>query len=235
MAADEFLLTCNEPLLRFYGWENPSLSFGRGNFTPVGLDSQIIGDHTIDKVKRLSGGKTVFHQFELTYSFACDSDLFPPSILETYRLISQPLAAAIGKYGLDSWMKKADKRKISSSICFQEVSSYELTVGPKKIVGSAQYRRRRRFFQHGSILLKIDWDYWKSIWRIPHRSNQLEQRITSFYDELGSFPAAGGLATTIQNEYWLFFETSGIVKDFSASEMEIIRGLQKKYVWNGFA
>ncbi len=234
MAADEFLLAGDKPQLRFYGWQKPTLSFGRSNFSPVGLNPRIVDDRTVGKVKRLSGGKTVLHQYELTYSFSCDSSLFPSSILETYRLLSQPLAAAFEKYGLSPRMERMERRKSESSICFREVSSYELVVGKKKIVGSAQYRRRKRFLQHGSILLKIDWDLWKTTWCIPCGSDRLERHITSFHDELGLLPEAEEVAETVKREYLSFFSAGGTVEDFSATELATIRGLEKKYIWNGF-
>ncbi len=234
MAADEYLLEYDDPVIRFYGWKNPSLSFGKSNFNPIGLNPEILNDPSVDKVRRLSGGKTVLHQFELTYAFACHSDLFPPSTLETYRLISQPLANALINYGLAPRMKKTGKLKSNSLICFKEISSYELAIGAKKIVGSAQYRRRKHFMQHGSILLKIDWDFWKTTWCIPRNSDQLEKRMTSFNDELGRFPDELELADTIQKEYASFFGTRLNLHDFSDSEMTRIDELRGKYAWRGF-
>lgn len=47
-------------------------------------------------------------------------------------------------------------RSLSSAACFDAPSWYEVTVGGKKIVGSAQVRRMGVLLQHGSILLDLD-------------------------------------------------------------------------------
>ena len=42
------------------------------------------------------------------------------------------------------------------AFCFARTGTYELEVGGRKLVGSAQRRHGRSFLQHGSILLGID-------------------------------------------------------------------------------
>lgn len=234
MAADEYMLSLDRPILRFYGWESRTLSFGRSNFHPKGINQKILDDVSIDKVKRLSGGKTVLHQYELTYAFCCNSELFPASILESYRLISQPLADAFVQLGLNPEMKKTGKIKSDSTICFKEASSYEITLNQKKVVGSAQYRRKKRFFQHGSIIIDIDWDFWHFIWNLPQDSNALKNRITSIYEASGEKPAPEMLADNITEKFQKRFDTPVFIKEFSEQENKGISELIKKYHWHGF-
>ncbi|NQU63245.1 MAG: hypothetical protein HQ517_03025 [SAR324 cluster bacterium] len=157
MAVDEYLLSLPGTILRFYGWETPMLSFGRLNRLTDDIDFEFCRSADIQGIKRISGGKTVFHQHELTYVIASDTDRFPSSIQETYHIISQPLADAFARFKLNPAMSPDKQESSDSSICFKEVSPFELTIGNKKIVGSAQFRRKNRFMQHGSILLDIDW------------------------------------------------------------------------------
>ncbi|MBU2515824.1 lipoate--protein ligase family protein [bacterium] len=234
MAADEYLLTQSYPVLRLYGWKRPTLSFGRSNCSPVELNSAFCDRMKIDKVRRKSGGKTVLHHQELTYSFACDTECFPSSIMETYRFISQALADCFKTYGLQPEMKPAKKSTPDTSICFKEVSAYEITINKKKAVGSAQYRRRKRFLQHGSILLDIDWHLWKSIWNIPSESNQLESRITSLKSELGYTPAAEEFSLKLMNSFANIFNARADIKDLDSQEREAINSLSKTYQWTGF-
>ena len=234
MALDEWLLSLGEPVLRFYAWTKPTISFGKSNFREKGLNSELLNDPGLDKVKRLSGGKTVLHQHELTYSFACNADLFPFSIVESYRLISQPLADAFQTFGLDPEMKKTGKINSETSICFKEVSSYELTVGQKKLVGSAQFRRRRRFFQHGSILLDVDWKLWKALWQLPEESDILEKRVTSFKVETGQVPNIDELCGKIAESFSRHFECRVESKPPNAEEQQIINQFVEKYEWRGF-
>ncbi len=232
MAADEFLLSLPGTFLRFYGWEKPTLSFGRSNTNLDEINDSFRQENGIRTVQRISGGKTILHQHEITYMFCSDSNRFPPSILETYRLISQPLAACFARFGLKPEMKdKPVQKKTKSSICFKEVSAYELTIDGKKVVGSAQFRRRRRFFQHGSILLDIDWDLWKTLWRIPTQSTSLEDRITSIKQQLGYIPEINNFTETLVVEFTKFFRSKATYLRFSESDIAEIDNLSKKYLW----
>ena len=91
MAADEYLIQHSEvPVLRFYQWQKPTLSFGSSFGNSLAhrlaalkeLDFQTIRDFDLDGVIRKTGGKTVLHQYELTYSFIAPN--FPLGILESY-------------------------------------------------------------------------------------------------------------------------------------------------------
>lgn len=234
MALDEYLLSLEQPVLRFYGWEKPTLSFGKSRKRLEEIDIEFCRDAGIAGVQRRTGGKTVLHQHELTYSFSANTEKFPRSIVETYRHISQPLADAFLKFGLEPDMKEEKRGADNSSICFNEVSSYELTIKGKKIVGSAQYRQRKRFIQHGSILLDIDWELWKSIWMLPADSTLLENRITTFKEELGNIPAIETLADKITQSFAEYFAATVEVFEPNREEMEKIESLREKYQWDLF-
>jgi lipoate-protein ligase A len=45
-----------------------------------------------------------------------------------------------------------------SSPCFAMLSPFEVTVGGKKICGSAQFRSGGLFLQHGSLRVRDNWD-----------------------------------------------------------------------------
>jgi len=231
MAADDYLLSLDAPVLRFYGWERPTLSFGKSNAKLDEIDVNVCRENDIVGVQRQTGGKTVLHHLELTYSFAANTDQFPRSILETYRLISQPLAESFAHFGLKTQMKEEKKMMANTTICFNETSSYELTAAGKKLVGSAQYRRRKRFVQHGAILLDIDWNLWKQIWRLPNDSRVLENRITSFQDQLDTIPGIEALSHQISLAFAKCFQTDLNPYTFQAEELEKIEALREKYRW----
>src|SRR5712691_1045552 len=65
MAIDEALLEqSTRPVLRFYGWRGPSLSFGYfGKFADVAAEAE-----TRELVRRWTGGGSVEHGEDLTYS-----------------------------------------------------------------------------------------------------------------------------------------------------------------------
>ena len=157
MAIDEALLQSKEPVLRFYQWKPSALSLGY--FQNVkDIDLKGCKKRKIDVVRRLTGGKTVLHDKELTYSLVIDEKLMPKSVIESYKIISKCILYALKSLGVKASMKKSVKKSKSSAICFTEPSYYEIVVNGKKIVGSAQTRRQGKLLQHGSILLDVDYD-----------------------------------------------------------------------------
>ncbi|MBT7151125.1 MAG: lipoate--protein ligase family protein [Deltaproteobacteria bacterium] len=231
MATDRHLLAMPGTILRLYGWEHPTLSFGRINKGLGEIDLDYCRDEGIRMVNRISGGKTVFHHHELTYAFISDSELFPDSVIDTYRVISQILLNSFRRFNLDTEMSAEKKNRSDSSICFREASAFELTVNSRKLVGSAQYRKRKRFFQHGSILLDIDWPVWKRIWKLPQDSTELEGRMTSFYRELNEIPKVTDLASTIIDEFSAFFKSTAVELSLNQQAQEEINTLSNEYVW----
>jgi len=230
MALDEHLMSLSGTYLRFYGWEPTTLSLGRLN-QHDDVDLQFCKKNGIRLIKRRSGGKAILHQHELTYAFITDAGLFPMSVRDSYRLITQPIANGLRKLSLSPEMKDAEKAKDTSSICFKEVSAYELTVGSKKIVGSAQFRRRRRFCQHGSILLDADWSLWKKIWGIPEDSQILEKRITSLKKELVNLPEIETIQQILIDEFLASFGARKKLFKLNVEDKIKLQELKRDYTW----
>jgi len=72
MAIDEALMSSQNgdalPALRFYGWTHPSFSFGYFQNIPEEVDMQKCNERGIDMVRRPTGGGTVIHSWDQTYS-----------------------------------------------------------------------------------------------------------------------------------------------------------------------
>lgn len=233
MAADEYLMLNSQiPTLRFYQWEKPTLSFGKSNTNTDGLDFKVLKKFDIQAVIRKTGGKTVLHHHEITYSFTAKQESFNLGILACYQKISALLQRAFLSLGVSCQMKKINKRLQDSLICFKEISSYELTAGAKKLVGSAQKRQASRILQHGSILLDLDLDLWSSIWQID--SNLLEARITCLNHLLGKSINITNLIEKIGAEFQQEFSAKLVVSDFTNSEKQAIKQLCSNYSWEEY-
>lgn len=155
MAIDEALLISDKPVLRFYKWKPAAISLGYSqSINEINLNQ--CENLRIDYVRRLTGGKAVLHDKELTYSFIINENIMPKRIIDSYMLISNGILFALKLLGIDACMKDSIEKSASSSICFNEPSYYEITVGNKKLVGSAQTRKNSKLLQHGSILLGTD-------------------------------------------------------------------------------
>src|SRR5262249_46204169 len=76
-------------------------------------------------------------------------------LLQTYRFIGAALATGLARLGAPVEMvpvRPSDPRAMPA-FCFARTGSYELEVGGRKLVGSAQRRQRGGVLQHGSVML----------------------------------------------------------------------------------
>lgn len=164
MAVDEAILEHVErdealPTLRLYAWDPPCLSLGRAQpFTDV--DTTHLQEHGWDVVRRMTGGRAILHTDELTYSVTGTNKepILAGALLESYNRLASALLTAVQGLGLMVEMKegKADGNGIPNPVCFEVPSTYEIMVGGKKLIGSAQARRKDGVLQHGSLPLSGD-------------------------------------------------------------------------------
>jgi lipoate-protein ligase A len=168
MAIDEAILLAvgsgeAPPTLRFYAWEPPCLSLGYAQ--PVAdVDRRRFQALGWDLVRRPTGGRAILHTDELTYSVA--APVAEPRVLggvrESYRRLSLGLMAGLTRLdvhaeALAEPAKPAGLSEVEwAAVCFEVPSHYEITAGSKKLLGSAQVRRRGAVLQHGSLPLTGD-------------------------------------------------------------------------------
>lgn len=184
MAIDEVLLQSEVPVLRFYRWRPPAISIGYFQKLKEEIDLEECKRQGIDYVRRITGGKAVLHDKELTYSLVISQGLMPKSIIESYKVISRAILIALRNLGLKAHMKEEIKKTQKSPLCFSDPSYYEIVVNGKKIVGSAQVRKKRKLLQHGSILIDVDIEQMCSLFKAGGRVSQVRERVTSLNDEL---------------------------------------------------
>jgi lipoate-protein ligase A len=152
MAIDEALLDeavrSSSAFLRLYRWDPPTLSVGRNQ--PM----ERIARDGIPVVRRPTGGQAVWHEHEVTYAVAAPIATFG-SLRMAYRTIHERLAAALRSLGADPVLAGCPtvRRSDRPTSCFAMPMGGEILVQGRKLVGSAQVRRRDVFLQHGSILM----------------------------------------------------------------------------------
>jgi lipoate-protein ligase A len=165
MAADEAILEHihrgdSLPTLRLYSWHPACLSLGHAqSFNDVDLNG--LKSHGWEVVRRATGGRAILHTDELTYSVTggAEESVLAGGVLESYNRIAQALLYAIRELGLPVEMKEHAKEPSAQNlnpVCFEVPSTYEITVAGKKLIGSAQARRKEGVLQHGSLPLAGD-------------------------------------------------------------------------------
>jgi len=149
MAIDEALLAgAVVPILRYYRWRRPSISFGYfGRYAEVAAEA---GDREI--VRRWTGGGTVPHGNDLTYSVIIPSGhpFFQKSSLEIYHAIHDAICRALQANGVEAFLAKDAAPKISES-CFANAVRADVLSGGQKIAGAAHRRSRAGLLHQGSI------------------------------------------------------------------------------------
>ena len=160
MAVDSAILEAVEQgaaqtTLRLYDWSPPCLSIGY-NQAFSDIDLQHLKSFGWDIVRRPTGGRAILHIDELTYSVIgpkTDPHL-RGSLMDSYRQISRALYQALLSLGLSVEIHTG-KNPLAhhQPICFENPSDFEITVNGKKIIGSAQARKKEGILQHGSLPL----------------------------------------------------------------------------------
>jgi lipoate-protein ligase A len=164
MALDEAIVDAvaageSLPTLRFYQWDPACLSLGKRQ--PLDdVDFACCQAAGVDVVRRATGGFAILHTDELTYSIAAkpDDPRAEGAILDAYRKLSQGLLAGLRLLGVPAEMNPVVPGGVhnASAACFEVPSAYEIVVGERKLIGSAQTRSGGRVLQHGSLPLHGD-------------------------------------------------------------------------------
>ncbi|HUJ73817.1 MAG TPA: hypothetical protein VL359_03120, partial [bacterium] len=131
------------PILRLYTWDGWTLSVGRGQHVERQIDLAACGRLGVPLVRRPTGGRAVLHGEDLTYSLCArlDQPRFQGGIMAIYREVAGALQDFLRGLGLAPQVVGFDHREraeASSPVCFATPSAYEILLGGKKIVGSAQ-------------------------------------------------------------------------------------------------
>ena len=162
MAVDEAILEAVEqgmalPSLRLYAWAPPCLSLGYAQ-PSMDIDFSRLSTMGWDWVRRPTGGRAILHTDELTYSLV--APLSDPrvsgGVLESYQRLSKPLLLALHSLQIPVETQPNSpirKHQDDEAVCFDVPSNYEIVVRGKKIIGSAQARRRKALLQHGTLPL----------------------------------------------------------------------------------
>jgi len=157
MAIDEAIFIGREKLglpatLRFYGWEPAAVSIGY--FQEIeDLSLQEYKRQKLTIVRRFTGGGAILHKNEITYSLACPTNEFVAfsNIIKTQQLVHQAIILALQSLRINAQLKRKQIKRPAAYFCFVNPRKDDVVEDGKKIVGSAQRRKKRAFFQHGSI------------------------------------------------------------------------------------
>ena len=84
------------------------------------------------------------------------SPVFKPSIIESYKDISDALILGFKKLGIELDYAKGEHKNLN--YCMNISSGADVSYQGKKFIGSAQFRKEGFLLQHGSIPYTLDFD-----------------------------------------------------------------------------
>jgi len=184
MAVDEAILEAvgtqgMTPTLRLYAWQPACLSLGYAQ-TVEDVDIDRLTQQGWGLVRRPTGGQAILHIDELTYAIIgpAEHPILVGGVLESYQRIAKALQLALLRLGLHTQALPSaiDPKSPKGPVCFEVPSNYEITVNGKKIVGSAQARKKWGVLQHGSLPLYGDLE---RITEVLHFDNETERSIAA--------------------------------------------------------
>jgi lipoate-protein ligase A len=243
MAIDEALslgrrADTSPPTLRFFGWDPPTVSLGFGQPLGRDVDMNACRQLGVGIVRRPTGGSAIYHdgpERELTYSVVASSEDLSgiAGLLETYHWIGRALLAGLRSLGAPAEMiAVAGGEEPPPAFCFARTGSYEIEVGGRKLVGSAQRRRGSTFLQHGSVLLGADEERLRTLF--PTTADPLAT-LTTLAAVLGHRPkfddVAAALAAAFEREHGLDLRPDGLAADEIAAVERLVRDKYTTDVW----
>lgn len=155
-----------EPIFRLYGWKPACVSLGRNQKDDF-VDTKFLKENNIDVVRRLTGGRALLHDDEITYSFVCPVSYLEngENVVASYKEISQILIDAFEKLGIELNFGGERKPQGHKDYCMLVSTGADLCYQGKKLIGSAQFRKNGYILQHGSILYDYDKNLLKKIFK----------------------------------------------------------------------
>jgi len=149
--------------LRFYHWQGDWISLGYHQKVIPSHWENLLDDGIIKIVRRPSGGGAVLHSGGITYALTFKKSSYKSF---SYELVNNWLIKSFKELGLN--LKNGNLRKsLIKTNCFGTslISDLVDEDGFKRI-GSAQYRKKGAFLQHGEIQTNPSKELWFKLFKV---------------------------------------------------------------------
>lgn len=135
---DTLRLASARPVLRFFRWWEPTVSYGRLQ-SEEAARSYAVSQGVRSVVRRPTGGGMVLHRDDLSWSFLWrkGDPQFPCCLKDIYRAMHQAAALAFTKAGHPATFAPPASGQGRPGLCFQEPVENDLLFGGKKVCGGA--------------------------------------------------------------------------------------------------
>ena len=191
-----------EPIFRLYGWSPACVSLGR-NQDESFLDKKFLTSKNIDIVKRLTGGRALLHDKELTYCYICPVSSLKNGerVVESYKEISQFLINGFEKLGIKLEFPQNKKISTKTDYCMTISTSADLCYKGKKLIGSAQFRKEGYILQHGSILFDYDKKLIETIFQEKNNSHLSSKNSLNYIKNINPSISLDNIKNALVEEF----------------------------------
>lgn len=147
------------PTLRLYTWERPAFTIGSFQRLEETFDLEACRRAGIAIVRRLTGGRAVYHDQDVTYALAARADhpLVKGGARAAFRAVGRAFIAGLKTLGLEADLcepcKPLPRPAGLSPLCLLVATGYDVKVRGKKLIGSAQRRWPDGALLQGSLPL----------------------------------------------------------------------------------
>ncbi len=143
--------------LRFYYWTGDWLSIGYHQKEFPLHWAKLLSDREINIVRRPSGGGAVLHSGGITYALTFKKTYYN---FLSYKMINRWLIKSFSELGINLHNGNLRKSPITSNCFGTSLVSDLVDQDGFKRIGSAQYRKKDAFLQHGEIQTNPPKDLW---------------------------------------------------------------------------
>ena len=207
-SGDYFLLYVNDP----------AVIIGRNQVVWQEADLHYLQAHDLQLVRRLSGGGTVYHDWQnLNFSFVVDGR----EGIHDYGRFTGPIIQALKQFGIVATLNK----------------SGALFVGERKISGHAQYAAGSRVLSHGTLLFNANMAHLRQSLKPPFNVTQSSgvQSVRSSVVNLQALLPEGVSLTDLREAILREAGVADSIYEPAASTWTDVKELAEKYgmwAWN---
>jgi lipoate-protein ligase A len=258
MAVDEAILEAHlqglvPPTLRIYGFVPGAISIGHSQSLSEDAKQRAYA-YGLEIVRRPTGGRAVLHVNELTYSFvgstvgstvgsasaaakgSGENDnvaVLSTSIIEAYKQICLGLCYGLKGLGVELELGETNVAYKHVQDCFLATTGSDLHFQGKKMIGSAQLRRKTAVLQHGSILLNQAQFLMQEILdgkdSFGKNSGQDAWRHANLFEVLSRSVSLADLETALAEGFAHTFAHPFVASGLTVFEQDLVAKLEPKY------
>ena len=148
--------------LRFYYWTGDWLSIGYHQKEIPHHWEKLLSNREVNIVRRPSGGGAVLHSGGITYALTFKKTHYK---ILSYKMVNNWLIKSFRELGLNLQTGNLRKSNLKTNCFGTSLISDLVDQNGVKRIGSAQYRKKSAFLQHGEIQTNPSKDLWLKLFK----------------------------------------------------------------------